>query len=361
MSQENDGDTAKNPLLFISHPHAFKAVADVLRTTIINWSGGKIQPRQTSDYDAATRHAPLTTGDTIRTELERILRDSNLILLLFVDATSANWSMYEAGFAKAGGKNPEDTRVVVVQCASEVPTVFESDLRISLTEDSVQQFTRDFHRSATFFPGLNEPYALDLPDKHVQDRAAALHSRLMDAWQLVQPHKEEEPEVAPRWILFTLSIDDTYVNQIYQLVDSGKSFEEAMSDSQELIKQHCVVQRCDPHLPKHFGLSRITDDRKFYTFYHRWRGKHEREGNPHYAGIDWWSQTCRQITYSAGAIDADEITAPFKSAAEAQTWYLMVITCQRTVPKEKRTEFDCTLIRIPENSKYIGVNVKELT
>ena len=292
----------KDPLVFISHPHKFKSIADIFRTTIIDWTGGKIKPCQTSDYDTATRHAPLTSGDNIRTNLEKILRDSNLILLLFVNAASANWSMYEAGFAKAGGKNPEDTQIIVVQCTGELPTVFESDLRINLTKDGVQQFTRDFHRNTTFSPGLNTPYAPDLPDKHVKDRAAALHSRLMTAWQLVWPYEEEDPEEAPRWLLFTLSLDDTYINQIYQLVDTKMDFNEAMLDSQNLIKQHCVIQCCDPHFPKHFGLARITEDRKFYTFYHRWKGKHEREGNSHYTKIDWWRQTCKQITYSASAI-----------------------------------------------------------
>jgi hypothetical protein len=46
-------------------------------------------------------------------------------------------------------------------------------------------------------------------------------------------------------------------------------------------------------------------------------------------------------------------------AAEAQTWYLLVVTQQRTIPADNKTEIDCTLIRMPEDSDQTRVKAMQ--
>jgi hypothetical protein len=355
MTDESKEAAHFSVIMFISHPHKYQKLAEVLRGTIIGWTGGTIKPRTTTDYGAATQKTPITTGGSIRTELEETLRESNVILLLYVDSKSANWCMYEAGFAKAGGLRTEDTRLIVFQCTTEVPSVFGSDLRITLTADSIRQFTRDFHRNEKFFPGFDAPYAPELPDDHVEQRGKDLHSKLMAEWQLVEPDLDKPPIISPRWILFTVSLEDTYVNQIYQLLVERDDLEAAIGEAQEMIEQYCMIERTDPHLMKHFGLSRVTEDRKFHTLYHRWKDRLTRDQRGDFCSIDWWSETCRQIALTIRADDADSIKTPFKSAAENLTWYLLVVTQQRTIPAERKTEFDCTLIRVTAASDYIQI------
>ncbi len=58
--------------------------------------------------------------------------------------------------------------------------------------------------------------------------------------------------VSPRWIQFTVSLEDTYANQIYQLLAECEDLNAALPDEKKMIEQHCMIERCDLHLTKHY-------------------------------------------------------------------------------------------------------------
>lgn len=347
--------------IFISHPHRYKELADVLYKTIIEWSNGGIIPHQTSEANAS----PIAVGDPIRPQLEEYLRKSSVVLLLYVSAESANYCMYEAGVAVARGEGPlSNTRLVVFQCESEIPAVFKDELLVRLTKEGIKKFTFDFHRSKRFFPILGREFAPQLTDEFIERRSQKLYVELSDAFDKVKPQKALPAVTLPRWISFTVSLAEVHVNEIEQIANaieeqvegSPTGLDKALARAQELIEQHCIIERHPSHLTNHFDMSEVPEGRtKFITLYHRWKNRLIRDKKIEYLQINWWSEICNQMTLAMASYSAREIKTPLKSVAEGPTWYLPVVTHKTIIPAHKKVEFNISLIRIPQDSEFVKV------
>ena len=111
-------------------------------------------------------------------------------------------------------------------------------------------------------------------------------------------------------------------------------------------------------MPNHFDMSEFPKgSRTFFSLYNRWKNKMIRSGKSHYIKIDWWGEICDQMTRAIGTYSATEVMRPLKSAADEHTWYLPVMTSMTTAPAEKRYEFSISLIRIPQDSDFLKINV----
>jgi len=361
-SHPNDKATEAQIEVFISHPHRYKELADVLRNTLIEWSNQTINPHQTSDASAS----PIAVGDAIRPQLEESLRRSSVVLLLYVDADSASYCMYEAGVAVARGEGPlSNTRLIVFQCESEIPAVFKEDLLVTLTNESIRKFTFDFHKNRVFFPLLGRAFAPQLADDFIERRSQKLYNDLTTAWQEVQPEKSLPSVTLPRWISFVVSLDESFANEIEQMANAIEEpteseptgLEKAMERAEGLIKQHAVLDRYPSNLLNHFDMSEVPKGRtKLWTLQNRWRNRLIRDGKSQYLCIDWWSEICNQMTLAIAAYSAREIRTPLKSVSEDATWYLPVVTHKTLIPGEKKLEFTICLIRVPANgSDYIRI------
>lgn len=113
----------------------------------------------------------------------------------------------------ARGEDPlSNTKIVVFQCESEIPKVFKDDLLVHLTKESIKKFAMDFHRNVNFFPTLGQAFAKDAPDTLIEQRSQHLFDDLIKA----RPGAVEPPYTLPRWISFTISLDDAHANEIDQ-------------------------------------------------------------------------------------------------------------------------------------------------
>lgn len=348
---DQDQEADHNLQVFISHPRRYSALADVLRSTIVDWSNGSITVLQTSGADAK----PLAIGQAIRPQLEEHLRKTSLFFLIYVNAESANYSMWEAGVAVAGGEGPlTNTRIIVLQCESEIPSVFKKDLLIKLTKESIRKFTIDFHRNKSFFPILGRAFAERAPMDLIERRSEKLYAELMKA----RPPTVLPTQIRPRWASFTISLNDCYANEIDQLVNAIEEpgdgppagLQKALQRTEELIEQFAVLEEWPLAASSLFDLVEVNEGRtKFHTLYHRWRNRLIRDGSTQYLELNWWSDICQQITLAIANCSPPEIDTPLKSVRGEGVWYLSVLMDTTRRPYQKRIDFRIALIRVAQN------------
>jgi hypothetical protein len=81
-------DTSSGTLrIFISHPHKFRQIADVLRKTILSWSGGEVHVYQSSEAYAADE-GPVVRGP-LREGIKQELDASDVVLVVYVTIDEA--------------------------------------------------------------------------------------------------------------------------------------------------------------------------------------------------------------------------------------------------------------------------------
>src|SRR3954453_8886931 len=103
----------KQPLLFISHRHVDKPIADVLRQFVTERSGGRISVFQSSSAQAEGARV----GREVQRELKENLWQAGVIVLIYT-SPDEDWSycMWECGVATHPG-SPE-TKILLLQCGS---------------------------------------------------------------------------------------------------------------------------------------------------------------------------------------------------------------------------------------------------
>src|SRR5689334_4569151 len=99
------------PLLFISHRHVDRSIADVLRKFVKDRSGGRITVFQSSSAQAENPRV----GRELQQELKQALWSAGVVLLVYT-SPEEDWSycMWECGVATHPA-SPE-TKIVVLQC-----------------------------------------------------------------------------------------------------------------------------------------------------------------------------------------------------------------------------------------------------
>jgi hypothetical protein len=147
--------TARRPLVFISHRHQDKPLADVIARFLRGSSGGRVDVFQSSDAESDGPRA----GGNLTDQLRDALWKAGLVILLYTrqDADWA-WCMFECGLALQ--PNTPDTRLKVFTCGNPGPPQFLGRVVVKTTERAdVQRFTNDYLTEADFFPDLHEKVA----------------------------------------------------------------------------------------------------------------------------------------------------------------------------------------------------------
>lgn len=367
---ENHQGEQDHAELFISHPHTYRRYANVLAKKMESWSNKSVRVHQTSE---AGRN-PISVGDAIRPRLEKFLRRSCVVLVVYIDARSATYCMWEAGVAIARGDQPlTATRLVVFQLGNETPSVFKDDLLVKLDLESVENFAFDFHRNPDFFPSLGKPIAPDLSTDELRTRARLLFDELKSVHEELTPKpppKPPEPITYSRWIEFKVSIGESYASELYKLANPEDSYDEkgptplqqAITEGKSLIEEHCLIEEYPLHLLAHFNMAEIVKGTRFIIFHNRWKDFLREPNNSsirQYLDLDWWSELCEQITLALVAYPAREIQIPIKSLREELTWYIPVVTHKTISPVEKKVILTIALIRIPSDGQLISVDTSK--
>jgi hypothetical protein len=307
--------------VFISHRHADKQIADVIRTKLLEWG----LPGQTIFQSSDVRHGP-QIGDPLDHQLKRALHQANLVLLVYT-FSDRDWSycMWECGVAT--DPIEENTRIVVFQCTDDAPGPFRAQVRIKVTEDDILRFTRQFHKDEDFFPG-EEPFQAQTDDDILQRKSTSFYEELHD---VIPPGRLKEVR---RWAYLTLELDPELVKRV-ETMDK----EEALS----LINDNLVVIGGFGEAPKHFGFETLEENVKFSEYVRRWR-----EGVGENVPTEWISAFCAGIWEAIRNVPAEPTWERFRSArAGTSWWFFPVLNNARRLPDNKM-EFDFYLYRVPE-------------
>jgi hypothetical protein len=194
-------------VLFISHRHDDRAVADVVRRFIEARSGGRVTVHQSSSPDA---EGP-KQGENINDELRRALWSASVVLLIYT-TRDQDWSycMWECGVAQS--PTSSTTRTIVFQCAEQFPTVFADQLRVGLrNEKDVEKFVTDLLTDPGYFPKLGRPVTeFAAGTEPVKEAARELHQRIQE----VLPVSGGVGDEWPPYPQLTIELTDAQLERI---------------------------------------------------------------------------------------------------------------------------------------------------
>lgn len=266
---------AARPLLFISHRHADRQIADVLREFITNRSGGRVTVHQSS---SAMADAP-RAGRELKRELIEYLWVTNVVMLVYTNS-EVDWSycMWECGVA-THPHSPE-TKVIVFQCGSRAPTVYGQTVGVNARDATdLQKFVNDFLTSHDFFPGHEEIMAPGFTPNGEEVRSAALQlsERLADVIPSEEGEEGEDWSTVP---FMRLQLTYAEVDRIREL---------NANEGRDLVRRAARVTEIDSQARMIFGFGRIQKDELFSHFLEAWLERYPDET------ADWIGDLCEQI------------------------------------------------------------------
>jgi hypothetical protein len=198
----------REPLVFISHKHSDREIAETIARFVKKYSAGKVRVHLSSspDFDGPRFGRPLNE------ELKHALAAADAVILAFTNETE-DWSycMWECGVAT----NPNDERptsVVVVQCSADEPKVFKDQLRVDARSlDSVQGFVKALLTTTDIFSRREAPITgFAAEGSEVRDFAADLHAQLA----VVLPSGGGAEQSTPTSPYLRIRLDDQAVKEL---------------------------------------------------------------------------------------------------------------------------------------------------
>ena len=342
MSSETMKDTPQlvestRPLLFISHRHADRPIADALRKFVTDRSGGRIAVFQSSSAEAENARV----GRELQKELKEHLWAAGIVILVYT-SPEEDWSycMWECGVA-THPQSPE-TKVVVLQCGSQAPAVYTDAVRVNAQDPvAIQKFTSEFLTSADFFPGQSEAVAPGFASNgdEVQQAAGQLHSALHE---LVVPDSEEGEDWA--------TVPFLRLQLTFAEVDAIRDLDPV--EGTRTVLDAARVSEIDGEAKRLFGLGRVEPLAPFTQLVAAWQ-----QGRPD-APTQWVDELATQVREGSHWRYPRfqwQLLTSVDSADHAK--YAPILSRVRSVPRQRCHEFDVYFSKFdtdPEGAVRIG-------
>lgn len=231
------------PVLFISHRHDDRAIADVLRRFIEARTGGRVAVFQSSSSSAQGPRQ----GENLRDQLRRILSASNVVILIYT-SNDQDWSfcMWECGVAQAPG--PSNTKAVVFQCADQFPTPFADHVRVSVrNEQDIERFVNALLTEPGYFPTLGHAVTdFNAGTEPVQEAAQELYSALQE----VLPSPDNVDDEWPPHPQLTIELTDEQMERIRKAQGSP---EQRIATTRQIVVEQALVIGGDSQVGRIFS------------------------------------------------------------------------------------------------------------
>lgn len=314
------------PRLFISHRHADREIADVIRGFVTSRSGNEVLVHQSSASDA---QAP-KIGRNVNRELTAWLWKTDVLMLIYTGHDrdtdhDRDWDycMWECGVATHS--ESEDTSVIVLQCGRERPRVFADQIAVDIRDSGkVRRFVNDFLTDPDFFPGRNEAVTRFPPnDEHVKDLAQGLYD---DLQRVVPPDDDGQAE---EWHAVPFIHLGLTPSQVRRIADEEDDQQARLTTSRLLLD--ATVLTADREAAALFGRPTLPADESFGQVFKRTVRKDQPP--------DWLTSLADQVTRAAQWNYPAVHWSPMRSAnTNDHTWYCPVLTHVRRSPS-KAMEF----------------------
>ncbi len=341
LSDTNNQFTDSRPLLFISHRHADKKIADVLSSFVSNRSAGSVEVHQSS---SSTAEAP-QLGENLRQQLMKYLYKAGVVVMLYT-TPDHDWSycMWECGVAL----HPESpaTRVLLFECAVRSPGPFIDQVRVDARNlVDIQKFTNFFLTQKDFFPGAEKPVTYFHENEPEVIRAA---QQLYDELNKVLPPVDENPvEEWPAWPFLQLELSLEKV----QLILHTKP-EERLQLATNVIQQECLISEADKVAQQLFGILEFSEGMRFQELINIWKN------NSSSSQSKWIESLCFQIM--KGAIwQFPKLKWELMTGVDNETWYAPVLNRVRKIPSRSCMQFDIYFYKfdVEADGKSVKVSI----
>lgn len=303
--------------IFISHRHADKEIADVLRKHLIYW---EIPSEEIFQSSSSMVSAP-EAGRGLTEQLVKAVQESKLVFLIYT-FEEADWSyaMWEVGLAEGDAS----TNVVVIQCSKvDFPKVFKGRVHVKLELEAIRTFVKQFHTKDGFFPG-QPAYKPLLSPEALEKKSRDLYEDLV---KVVPTGKTEERY---RWDFVTLELSSKGAKEIKGVNDS---------QSVATIKSQSIVTYAFGEALKHFGYDKQEEDLTFEKLVTRWKENNSGESDV------WIGQLCGEIKMAAENKPAKGSWEKMRSVFY-HDWYFYPILNHARIHPDGRMHLDVYFYRI---------------
>jgi hypothetical protein len=307
------------PLIFVSHKHADRAIANVVRSFVTEQTRSKVRVFQSSDPTAVTPGV----GRTLNTDLREALWGAAAVILVYT-APDQDWGycMWECGVATL--PNSPDTRIILLQCGESAPSLFQGQFGVNARNKlSVQTFVTQFMTAEDFLPRSSEAltgYPAIAPE--VQQAA----NKFFDDLQAVLPEGPSAEWPAHPYAQFQLS------------VAAAKAITEAPAEDKEAVRRKTVlteatVSDSDKDFQALFGLAAIDGRLTLKMLLDIWRTKYPKRSE------GWMEAITDQLGQAAqGQFPALKWT-PMPAVRDGRL-HAPVLTRVRKIPSMNSLQFD---------------------
>lgn len=329
-TEQNTNGTGR-PLLFISHRHADRAIADVLRKFVTDRSGGRIAVFQSSSAEADNPRV----GRELHTELKHHLWRAGVVVLVFT-SPEEDWSycMWECGVATHPA-SPE-TKIIVLQCGPQSPSVYSDAVRVTAPDvESVRNFAKDFLTSADFFPNHGEKVAPGFAENGEEVQQAA--KGLFEALKEVVPSDADEGDDWATVPFLRLSLTFAEVDAIREL---------SPKEGAQAVLEQARVAEIDGEAKRLFGVGRVQSFAPFRNLVDAWR-----QGRPA-ASTDWIDELAEQLRV-AGHWRLPRFRWQLLNSVDNadHARYAPIVSRVRSVPRQRCHEFDIYFSKFDTNDE----------
>lgn len=245
------------PLLFISHKHADRAIANVVRSFVTEQTSGKVDVFQSSDPAAINPGV----GHELTAELKGALWRAGAVILIYT-TPDQDWGycMWECGVAT----NPEspDTKTILFQCSDSSPSLFSGQVLVNAREKaSIETFARQFMTQKQFIARHDDKLTGYDPSGPEVQRAA---NKLFDDLQAVLP---EWPTAEwPAHPYLQLELPSAIARAI-----AGGNPDQLGDSARRAVMEGAVVSESDKYAHALFGMAQFEDGMRLERLYEIWR------------------------------------------------------------------------------------------
>jgi hypothetical protein len=321
MAQDATAVAPTRPLLFISHRHADRPIADALREFITNRSGGRVEVFQSSSAESEGPRA----GRELHRELVEHLWVAAVVLLVYTRAEE-DWSycMWECGVA-THPHSPE-TKVIVFQCGAGAPAVYGQTVRVNARNATdLQKFANDFLTSKDFFPDHDEVMAPGFSPNGDEVRSAAMQL----AEKLGEVIPSDEADEGEDWS----TVPFMRLQLTYAEIDRVRGLE--ANEGRKVVSAAARVAEIDGPAKMLFGFGRVQRDEPFSHFANAWLERRPGES------ADWIDDLCEQVRVAGHWHVPRFGWARLRSVDDNDSArYSPVLTRVRSVPWTRCHDFD---------------------
>ncbi len=322
LTSDLGGD--KEIRVFLSHRTVDKPIADVVFEALADCGISKQNIFYSSTTDKGKRPS---IGEFLESEIAKNLHDTNLFILVYtLNDEDWSWSMWEFGLALdsnyLAAKHKFDTKVVIFQCTKDEPKVAKDVLRVTLDEQSIENFVNDLCTVDGFVPGCAAP-APNMSTGVIHREAARIYANLDK--QVKGSLQSADTRDVWRWDWFKLKLPALEMD----------GFRSASEDERvAMVAQKAILVAGYGSALRHFnyapsrtfdpsGMFTVDEPTSFMELIEKWK-KSKRIESAEMPG--WGSEIAREIIRSLNEDAASPQRELMKSAQEyLDDWYYPIV------------------------------------